>query len=292
MPPLKKRKSPSAHSAPKSSRTSSQGGARKSTSRRGGSKKSRPGLSKGCMGCMWAAVVATVVAVVLAAVVYFALPAIFYSIFNKVAGSYRPTDADHYDGIDVSHNNGTINWEKVAADSHVRFAYIKATEGFKYTDKQYARNIKNARKAGIKVGSYHVLTTRTAMRTQFNYFKQVADRDRQDILPMIDLEEAKLKGWNKRQLQDSLAKFVDMVEEYYCAKPVIYCSYKFYLHNLSPRFDDNILFLARYGKEPPLLLSKQHDIWQFTEHGKVNGINGDVDLDRFGNNTTLADILY
>lgn len=232
--------------------------------------------------------------VALSALVYFVLPGIFYSIYNRAIGSYRPLAGEVYDGIDVSHHNGTINWARVSDDPNIKFAYIKATEGYNHTDDLYHYNIENARKAGIKVGSYHLLTTRTAMRTQFLSFSKEIDQQDQDLLPMVDIEEHKMKGWSRDALRDSLRAFINLVKEHYDVNPVIYCSYKFYRTRLSPEFDDQILFLARYGREEPTLEhdKKEHDIWQFTEHGTIAGIKGDVDLDRFGSSTTLADISY
>lgn len=232
--------------------------------------------------------------VVVSALIYFILPGIFYSIYNRALGSYRPAQGEVYDGIDVSHHNGTINWARVANDPNIRFAYVKATEGYNHTDRLYHYNIENARKAGIKAGSYHLLTTKTSMRTQFLAFSHEIDLQEQDLIPMVDIEEHKVRDWSRRALQDSLRRFISLVREHYDVNPVIYCSYKFYRNKLSPEFDNQILFLARYGKQEPTLLSsnKEHDIWQFTEHGSIDGINGDVDLDRFGSSTTLSDISY
>lgn len=238
--------------------------------------------------------ISAVVALVLAFLTYFFLPNVFYSLYHRVAGSYRPASNEHYDGIDVSHHNGVINWEKVATDKNIKFAYIKATEGYRHPDKMYSRNLENARKTGIKVGSYHLITTRFDMRTQFNYFKSIATRDKQDIIPMVDIEENKVSRWSKKQLRDSLAVFLRLAEDYYGTPPAIYCSYKFYKHNLTPEFDNHILFLARYSSQAPSLdnNSKCHDIWQFTEHGQIKGIEGDVDLNRLGPNTTINDLLF
>jgi len=261
-------------------------------SKRVKTKKTRKSGGKGWLGCLWVCVGGIVVTAVLGLVLYLAFPTVFFSVFNRVVGTYKPEKGEKYDGIDVSHNNGKIDWDKVAGDPNIRFVYIKATEGYKFKDKKYEYNHKNARRVGIKAGAYHVLTTRTSMATQFNYFKQVANRDNQGLVPMVDLEESKLRKWSKAQVQDSLTKFLTMIEDYYCARPVIYCSYRYYEKNLSPRFDDYILFLARYGKQEPILRNKSHDIWQFTEHGSIDGITGDVDLDRFGDDTSLSDILY
>ena len=224
-------------------------------------------------------------------VVFFFLPNVFYSLYYKVAGTYRPGADELYDGIDISHHNGKIVWETVAKDPNIKFVYIKATEGYRHTDKQFVYNTTHARKFGLKVGAYHLLTTKTCMRTQFRYFASVADQYPQDLVPVVDVEENKVTQWTAQQKRDSIAKFMELAKEHYGVAPVLYCSHKFYKNYLSPKFDDQILFIARYSHKQPKLDGKRHNIWQFTEHGRIDGISGDVDLDRFGPNTSLSDIL-
>ena len=61
---------------------------------------------------------------------------------------------------------------------------------------------------------------------------------------------------------------------------------------LAPEFNKYFIFIARYGKSTPNLHGPgKHNIWQFTEKGRVPGISGHVDLDKFDNGTTLRDIL-
>lgn len=60
----------------------------------------------------------------------------------------------HAQGIDVSHYNGNIDWQQVAAAGKT-FAFIKATEGTKYQDNQFLINVQGARDANILVGAYH-----------------------------------------------------------------------------------------------------------------------------------------
>lgn len=249
----------------------------------------------------WAGVVSVVGGIILLVSTYLFWPDIFYAIYNQanrvyhrvVSSSYRPYKGERFDGIDVSHHNGIIDWEIVAKNQNIKFVYIKATEGYRHLDKRYSYNVRHARKAGLRVGSYHLLTTRTSMQTQFGYFSQIVDQYEHDLIPMLDIEEEKLRQWSPEQKRDSIAKFIRLTREHYGVEPVLYCSHKFYKNFLAPDFDKYILFLARYSnKHPKLEGQKHHDIWQFTEHGRVRGIEGDVDLDRFGPNTDINDILY
>ena len=60
-------------------------------------------------------------------------------------------------GIDVSHHNGTIDWNKVKA-AGVQFAILRCGFGRKspkQIDTQFERNYKECKRVGIPVGVYH-----------------------------------------------------------------------------------------------------------------------------------------
>ena len=92
-------------------------------------------------------------------------------------------------GIDVSKFQGVIDWRKVKASGKVKFAYIKATEGTSIQDPMYKRNIDSARAAGILVGSYHLYSKKTTAYQQFGNFKKVVQKSKQDLIPVLDIEE-------------------------------------------------------------------------------------------------------
>lgn len=57
-------------------------------------------------------------------------------------------------GIDVSSWQPHVNWKTVKAD-HLRFAYVKATEGTYYQSPVFRSQMAGSRKAGIVAGAYH-----------------------------------------------------------------------------------------------------------------------------------------
>ncbi|MBQ2235977.1 MAG: glycoside hydrolase family 25 protein, partial [Muribaculaceae bacterium] len=89
------------------------------------------------------------------------------------------------DGIDVSDHQKDIDWRATAANKKIKFVYVKATEGATYSSRRYLYNIENARKHGIKVGSYHFVRTGSRIRDQFENFKRVAKKADQDLIPLI-----------------------------------------------------------------------------------------------------------
>src|SRR5262249_20877157 len=56
-------------------------------------------------------------------------------------------------GIDVSHWQGSINWNAVDT-AGIRFAFTKATEGTSYVDPQLGRNLSEMRRLGIVRRAY------------------------------------------------------------------------------------------------------------------------------------------
>lgn len=197
-----------------------------------------------------------------------------------------------FDGIDISKHQGGINWEELKKDYNIKFIYIKATEGSDFVDPSYHENIRNARKHGFKVGSYHFLSTRSAATTQFYNFIRTAKREDQDLIPIIDIE--RLSPWNAQQLRDSVKVFADLIEDYYGCKPLLYTSEKFFTSNLGRAFAHYPLFIAKYSNTQPNIGYKWI-LWQFADNGlfkPVKGNNGKVDMSRFAKGCTINDITY
>lgn len=199
-------------------------------------------------------------------------------------------NSDDYDGIDVSSYQKDIDWEKVCADKRIKFVYIKATEGSTYTSPHFEFNIENARKHGLKVGSYHFLRTTSSLKSQFENFKKSARRDEQDLLPLIDFEN---KGsWTHKQIIDSLEAFAGMIREHYHCEPMIYTMTSFFNSYLSPYFNKYPIFIARYSTSLPQLSNgAQYLLWQYTDQGRVDGIDHAVDMCRFAEGVRLRDIM-
>lgn len=194
-------------------------------------------------------------------------------------------------GIDVSHHNGVIDWSKVAKDTNIVFVYIKATTGATHLDDRYKINIKEARKNGLKVGSYHFFTSYSSAHAQFENFKKQAKKSEQDLIPMVDVE-AELGRWTRRQVQDSLLVFMRLCKSYYGKYPLVYGSQTSYNKYCAPRFNKFHLMIANYNGKAPVIIGKGHySIWQYTESGKVAGINHPVDKSRFHREYSVRNIL-
>lgn len=197
-----------------------------------------------------------------------------------------------YDGIDVSKFQGKIDWKKVAEDPNIQFVYIKATEGATKADARYDEYLRKAREQGLKVGSYHFFVSFRTADQQFANFRNHVPRKKQDLIPMVDVEEAGNRTAKRAQLQQELSRFMELVKKEYGHYPILYSQYSFYNKMLAPEFNRYFIFIARYGERTPKLNGGgSFGMWQYTENGHVNGIKGNVDLDRFAAGTCLDDIL-
>lgn len=205
----------------------------------------------------------------------------------KVQSSRESSD---YDGIDVSSYQKDIDWDAVCNDKKIRFVYVKATEGATYTSPHFRYNIENARKHGLKVGSYHFLRTTSSLRSQFENFTRAVKPEEQDLVPLIDIEQR--GNWTPKQIVDSLDVFIKMVSKHYNCRPMIYTMTSFYNKYLASHFKKYPLFIARYSESAPELNDgANYTLWQYTDQGTVKGIDHAVDMCRFAKDKRIADIL-
>lgn len=196
------------------------------------------------------------------------------------------------EGIDVSHYQGTIDWEAVAATGKVGYAYVKASESVSFVDDYYYYNIDEGRKYGITMGSYHFYRAHVDQEAQFQHMISVIDPAKQDIVPLIDVEAA--NGVGVEAFATRLKAFLRRVEQYYGRPPVLYTYLNFYNKYLAYRgFDHYPVMIASYNDEIPVTNDGlKYVMWQYTSKGRINGVRGNVDRSRFMNGHNVYDIIY
>lgn len=197
----------------------------------------------------------------------------------------------HIHGLDISHYQGSVFWDAIGDNSKQFFVYLKASEGGDNIDKRYLDNIRMARGARLKVGSYHFYRPRRPQAEQLRNFRAQCRPEDQDLIPMIDVEVN--AGLSRQALCDSLHKFMKLVEKEYKQKPLLYTYTSFYNQYLYDEFDDYILWIAQYNPRVPVL----HDgrdifAWQYTEKGRINGVTGYVDKNRILGNHSMREIRF
>ena len=195
-----------------------------------------------------------------------------------------------YNGIDLSQEQGYVDWQSVSMDRLIDFVYLKATEGSTHIDSRYMANVTAAYNYGFLIGSYHRFTSDSSVEQQFFNFNKHVDHSAQRLLPMVELDDESIRGWSMAQMQDSLALFAWLVNDFYGSLPIIKTTQHFFESRLSPRFEDYPLFIVDQSESQPKLDAKHFYIWRRIEQGTIPGIIYDVSLDSFTFGTTLRDL--
>jgi GH25 family lysozyme M1 (1,4-beta-N-acetylmuramidase) len=186
-----------------------------------------------------------------------------------------------FKGIDVSKWNGNINWDKVKS-AGINFAIVR--EGYgkrdpRQVDKKFKDNINGAKSVGIHTSVYH-----------YSYADSVEDAVNEahfclenisglvlEYPIIVDIEDKEQLKLNNRQRTDIVKAFCSEIEKhgYYA---MFYCNLNWlnnylYKDELLPKYD---LWLAQWNIDKP---SCTCGIWQYSSTGKIDGIDGNVDLD-------------
>lgn len=191
---------------------------------------------------------------------------------------YPRPSVDYYNVIDVSDWQSKIDWNKVKADGVVG-AIIRYADGTTL-DKRFAENMVNAKAAGLHIGSYIFSRAKTKAEAEaeaerlFNACKPY-DLD----MPLyIDLEVA------------SLSKYADTVAAAFLNKMAalgarggVYANLNWwdrYLTKTARDYSSNAFWIAQYNDTMDYKPASRMGMWQYTSSGKVDGINGKVDMDK------------
>ena len=191
-------------------------------------------------------------------------------------------------GIDVSRYQGNIDWQKVAA-SGVEFAIIRVgirgygQEGNIVLDEKFEQNVKGATEAGIDVGVYffaQAITEEEAHEEADVVLEAIKDYN--ITYPVVyDVEKTGAKDGRMNQIsveeRTRITRiFVDRIKEAGYT-PMIYSNMEMWsvLLDMS-QFEDVDKWFAYYDTD--LYFPYEYAIWQYSDTGRVDGIDGNVDM--------------
>jgi len=191
---------------------------------------------------------------------------------------------DFVNGLDVSDYQPRANWSAVHAAGY-SFAICKATQGTGNVQTTFAGNMAAIRGLGMTFGAYHFLDWSEDPIVQAQHFLSVYTPRPGDLPPTLDCEACTAPS--AAFAVDQVSGFIREVEKHLSgSRMLLYMSYSFPGDHLEggSGFAGHPLWVAAYSSatEPPVPDAwAKATIWQWTESGRVNGITGDVDLDRF-----------
>ena len=227
------------------------------------------------------------------------------SLLSRIINTSSTTNT--YKGVDVSAWNGAnLNWSKAKADG-VKYAFIRCggrylKTGNYFPDAYYEKNITNASKAEIKVGSYFYseATTEAEAKAEANYVVKLLKPYKSKInMPVAwDMEDPGTTGGEKTHWAKGNVSKAQVVKNYKAFAKIIkdngytpmFYSYTYWCKSHVNM--DNLkalkypFWLAEYtsASKPAAFHSiygsaRPYEFWQYTSSGKVSGFNSSVSVD-------------
>ena len=214
----------------------------------------------------------------------------FFTISTSVSSlAFAPSSSTIYQGIDVSSWQGTIDFSQVK-NAGIDIVYMKSSEGRSYIDPYFERNYQNAKANGLKVGFYHYVTARTVeqAREQANFFASVISGKEPDCKLAMDFES--FGNLSVNQINEISKVFLETLQSATNKEVLIYSN----SYSARTIFSSDLaiypLWVANYGVNEPGGNDKWNTWvgWQYTSTGRVAGISGNVDRDRFTDGVLLS----
>ncbi len=190
-------------------------------------------------------------------------------------------------GIDISKWQGEVDFQKVkdAGCEFVilRIGVMKDKDSDLVMDNTFRENYKNAKAVGLKVGIY-VYSEANNVKTAVSNAEFIIDAlngDKLDFPVAFD--------WESWSYFNSMQMNLHMLNEMYDAfskrleqngyETMLYASQN-YLNNVWLDLKDYTLWVARYSTNLPEITNEnKYILWQNASTGRIDGIEGDVDLD-------------
>jgi lysozyme len=179
-------------------------------------------------------------------------------------------------GVDVSHHQGSIDWQRVADDG-ITFTYIKASEGADFVDPRFDADWWGAGVAGLDRGAYQFFSLCSPGAEQARNFLQVVP-DRLELPPAVDLEFSAScdERPNAHVVRRELEAFLEPIEQDLGTVAILYVGDEFAeaypivtsIHR--PRW--RLRFLLRPT-------TNNWMIWQVGSLAHIEGIEGPLGLD-------------
>lgn len=193
-----------------------------------------------------------------------------------------PSSSEIYQGIDVSEWQEEIDFAKVK-EAGIEVVYIRAGQGFSYKDSKFERNYEEAKKHGLKIGVYHYVTARSTedAKIQAQFFVSLIANKQIDCRLAMDFES--FGNLTNAEINQISLAFLEEVERLSGKETVVYSNTYNAKYIFSREVANYPLWVAQYGVQEPQDNGKWND-WigfQYSSTGRVSGINGNVDRDRY-----------
>ena len=200
-------------------------------------------------------------------------------------------------GVDVSSYQANIDMNKLK-EQNIKFIFIKATEGSTSQDSKFAENWENAKNTDLPAGAYHFFSYDSEGRTQAKNFINTEGEDiKGRLLPVVDVEYYGDKEENPPEKEDvvrELRIYLNLIEEKYGVKPLIYTRSDLYNKYLKGEFDEYKKWISSFYTPISWNYKDEWYVWQYLNRGELEGYEGGekyIDLNILNKNKSLDDLI-
>jgi len=176
--------------------------------------------------------------------------------------------------LDISHYQTKVDWNKIKYP-----VILKCTEALNYLDPTFKERQKILRDKGMYFGCYHFFRDLDPIK-QADFFLANSDWKLGDTL-ILDFEI------NVSSTVEKCKLFLDRLKEKTGNTPYFYTNEARVLKYDWSLIKDYPLWVAKYGvnngqpgTEPKTGVWTEYTIWQYTSKGKIEGIDGYIDLNQ------------
>ena len=183
-------------------------------------------------------------------------------------------------GIDISEEQGDIDWNKIKTDKSVDFVIIRAGIGNE-TDSKFIDNYNEAKDAGIPIGIYWYAKARNKKEAvaEAEACKNVLEGKQFEFPIYYVMEDSKI--FSGGYYNDILNYFCDNLNSLNTTNYL--CGLRTFSSKLQYNFDISYLDdyqIWAYDNDNSQVTKVDPAIFKYNDHGVINGINGSVSLDQ------------
>lgn len=189
-------------------------------------------------------------------------------------------------GIDVSSYQNDINWETVK-NNGIDFAILRCGYGdnvISQDDKKFKRNVSECERLGIPYGVYlySYATSEEQKQSEIEHILRLLEGTNPKYPVYLDVEDNSQIKMGKEWITNMCINFCENLKNK-GYKVGIYANQNWLTNYIdTDRLNDYEIWIANYGNNNgdlhKLNYNGRYQIHQYTSKGKVDGINGNVDM--------------
>lgn len=168
---------------------------------------------------------------------------------------------------DLSHHN-TIDWSR--AYKQLDFAILRVQDGSRVIDRKYQENVTGCKAYGVPFGNYafcRFVSINDAKKEAQDFWER---GDKSATVWVADVEVTTMND-----MRAGTQAFIDELRRLGAKKVGLYVGHHTYLSFDAKNINADFVWIPRYGGNKP---AYPCDLWQYTETGHMDGVNGNVDL--------------